>query len=225
MNKECRTCNKSFNVKPSHFDIKFYCSKSCMAEDYKTRMKGDNNPNYQGKDKEYLFICPTCNKEFHSYSHKTAKYCSISCKAKSPESVARMRAQSKRAGMMGGRKRTPRPCAICGDDTGIRWRKYCKSCKSDLPCGGGMDANQPEIVEALEAAGCRVFDLHKRGRGVPDLLVVNKNGVFLLEIKNPETKGYGLTPFQKRWHNEWRGQVAIVNSVDAAISVIQGDKQ
>lgn len=57
------------------------------------------------------------------------------------------------------------------------------------------DANEPEIIEALEAVGCVVFPLNQEK--LPDLLVVRKDGViFLLEVKNGEFYGK-LTPGQE----------------------------
>lgn len=53
-----------------------------------------------------------------------------------------------------------------------------------------VDAAQPAIVAALEAAGCKVLDLSWCGRGVPDLHVVCPRGfLHWLEVKTPpETK-------------------------------------
>jgi len=51
------------------------------------------------------------------------------------------------------------------------------------------DANQPEIVAALRAAGRYVIDLHEVGKGVPDLLVICTDGrLVLLEVKTPGGK-------------------------------------
>ena len=49
------------------------------------------------------------------------------------------------------------------------------------------DANEPEIIKALEAAGCRVWQLNQEG--VPDLLVVRHGQITLLEVKNGEFRG------------------------------------
>lgn len=79
--KNCRYCKNSFKMKPSHAHKKFYCSKDCMAEDYKTRLKGNNNPNFRSLAKK---ICINCKNEFESYS-KRKKYCTHKCYVSSPE--------------------------------------------------------------------------------------------------------------------------------------------
>jgi hypothetical protein len=45
--KKCIVCGKEKTVKPSHAKIEgTYCSKDCMAKDYKTRLQKENNPNF-----------------------------------------------------------------------------------------------------------------------------------------------------------------------------------
>lgn len=86
-----------------------------------------------------------------------------------------------------------------------------------------VDENQAEIVEALRKAGASVECLHAVGGGVPDLLVsfykyhMVEAETILMEVKTEKGK---LTPDQVEWHNEWRGQVEIVRSVDDALRVI-----
>lgn len=81
-----------------------------------------------------------------------------------------------------------------------------------------VDRNQAEIVDALRKAGCSVTLLHRVGQGCPDLLV-GKGGVsYLLEVKMP---GEGVTLAEAEWHFNWRGQVAIVYSVEDALAIIQ----
>ena len=80
-----------------------------------------------------------------------------------------------------------------------------------------VDANQAQIVEALRAAGASVTDLSRFGQGVPDLLVGYNRRVYLLEVKSADGK---LTPAEERWQNEWRGQSAVVRTVEQALYVI-----
>lgn len=55
MLKLCRVCGKEFKVKPSHYDKRFCCSRACMIEDCRERMKGDSNPNYRNaSDPSYV---------------------------------------------------------------------------------------------------------------------------------------------------------------------------
>ena len=84
-----------------------------------------------------------------------------------------------------------------------------------------IDANQPEIVDALQKAGYCVCDISSVGCGCPDLIVgiPGRPEVFLLEIKNPKSGGR-LNKLQQQWHDAWPGQVAIVWTVEEALSVL-----
>jgi len=90
------------------------------------------------------------------------------------------------------------------------------------------DDNQQEIIDALRAVGATVQDLSKVGNGCPDILVGYKGGKYagflvynnyLMEIKNPDTKGK-LNMLQKVWHMNWRGNVQVVRTVEEALRVI-----
>ncbi len=85
-----------------------------------------------------------------------------------------------------------------------------------------IDRNQPEIVAALEKAGAAVQHLHAVGAGCPDLLISFRGVNLLAEVKDgtlpPSARK--LTDAQLRWHMLWRGQVAIVESVDDALRLI-----
>lgn len=87
-----------------------------------------------------------------------------------------------------------------------------------------VDANQREITLALRAIGASVQPIHTLGRGVPDLLVGHCGRNVLLEIKPGELppSARALTADELRWHDEWRGQVAVVLTVDDALRVVQG---
>ena len=86
------------------------------------------------------------------------------------------------------------------------------------------DANEPEIVAALQAHGWTVERLN--GRGVPDLLL-GKNGVNVLqEVKRPPgprggTKGRELNADQLRWHAAWNGQACIVRTAEEAVDAAE----
>ena len=103
------------------------------------------------------------------------------------------------------------------------------------------DANEPEIVKALEAAGATVTRLNEAG--VPDLLVGYQGKTKLLEVKRPVTKTTGkttggatrpvnggngiLTEAQLKWWNgdgkrpPWQGDPpVVVNNVDEALAAI-----
>lgn len=94
------------------------------------------------------------------------------------------------------------------------------------------DANEKDIVRALEAAGASVTRLGDPG--VPDLLVGYQGATFLLEVKLPledraaaggrrESQGGrgDLTKAQVAWWDSWRGAKAhVVRSVDEALVAI-----
>jgi len=73
----CGACQKSFITKKNHVKRGGgkYCSRPCMAEAYRQRMKGNANPNFKKAGRK---ICLTCNQEYISYV-KTRKFCSVEC--------------------------------------------------------------------------------------------------------------------------------------------------
>ena len=81
------------------------------------------------------------------------------------------------------------------------------------------DHNQAEIIEALRAVGATVQDLSKVGNGAPDILVGHRGCNYLMEIKNPDTKGK-LNLLQRIWHQDWCGQRAVVRTVEEALREI-----
>ena len=80
-----------------------------------------------------------------------------------------------------------------------------------------IDANQPEIVAYLRACGASVQPLHMVGGGCPDLACGYQGRTVLIEVKDgsqPPSRRK-LTPDEQRWHEEWRGDVEIVESIAA----------
>jgi len=89
--------------------------------------------------------------------------------------------------------------------------------------GKKVDANQLEIVQALEAIGCDVLEL-----GWPlDLLVGYRMRNILIEIKDPAKalSERQLTDWQKEFFREWRGQRGKAETVDEAIKIVTGVHQ
>jgi hypothetical protein len=91
-----------------------------------------------------------------------------------------------------------------------------------------IDRNQPEIVDALRAAGCAVAITSGAGDGVPDLVVARRARgdwrptVYLIEVKDgerPPSERY-LTPDQKRFHGEFAGCCYIAYSVTDALAIV-----
>ena len=81
--------------------------------------------------------------------------------------------------------------------------------------GNQRDANEPEIVKALEQIGCSVMRLDTPC----DLLVGRQGRTFLLEVKSATGT---LTPDQEKFTDTWRGQFNVVRSVDDAIAAVWG---
>jgi ribosomal protein L16/L10AE len=76
------------------------------------------------------------------------------------------------------------------------------------------DANEPAIVQALEAVGAEVWRLS--GTGIPDLLVWHvRCGVLLMEVK---TKSGTLTDAQVQANR--RLPVHVVRTVDEALALV-----
>ena len=85
-----------------------------------------------------------------------------------------------------------------------------------------VDRNQSEIVAALRKAGATVQILSAVGKGCPDLLAGFRGANWLLEVKDfakPPSERR-LTEDQVEWHGGWKGQVAKVETVGAALAVI-----
>ena len=79
------------------------------------------------------------------------------------------------------------------------------------------DANQKEIVVALEKVGATVLDLHRVGQGCPDILVGWRGSCYLLELKTLKGK---LEPSQIEFRDMWKGHFAVVRSPMEALKAI-----
>ncbi len=85
-----------------------------------------------------------------------------------------------------------------------------------------VDANQPQIVRALRQAGATVQSLAEIGSGCPDILIGFRGQCYVAEVKDwrqPPSKRK-LTPLEKKWHQTWQGQIAIVETPDEALKLI-----
>ena len=81
-----------------------------------------------------------------------------------------------------------------------------------------VDVNQAEIVAALRKVGCSVQHLHELGQGCPDLVVGYRGHNYLLEIKSSDKAK--MTPLEVWWHQEWKGQIVRVDTVDEALAAL-----
>lgn len=86
-----------------------------------------------------------------------------------------------------------------------------------------VDANQPEIVKALRKLGCTVLMLHQLGKGCPDILIGFRGKNLLAEIKDSSKvpSKRRLTTDEKEFHDMWRGQVAVIESIEDAICLLK----
>lgn len=115
-------------------------------------------------------------------------------------------------------------CQRCGDRVLKYGRKYCDACfRISNRLGRGTprkkDANQNEIVQALEKAGCSVMDASAVGGGFPDLIVGRPGVTYLIEIKNPRTKGK-LNKLQQLFFDNWKGQAAVAHTIEEALAIV-----
>ena len=86
------------------------------------------------------------------------------------------------------------------------------------------DANHAIIVTFLRQCHCSVLDLSGVGGGCPDLLVAARGHNILVEIKDGSKRPSErkLNTLQKVWHNQWKGPVVVVESVDDALRLVRG---
>lgn len=86
-----------------------------------------------------------------------------------------------------------------------------------------IDGNQPDIVKQLRGIpGCKVRITSMVGDGFPDLVVSWQGANYLFELKDaslPPSKRK-LTPPEKRFHEQWTGQVDVVESLEDALRVM-----
>jgi len=75
-----------------------------------------------------------------------------------------------------------------------------------------LDANHVEIRDGLKQCGCSVSE-----KGPLDLLVGYRGRNYLIEIKTAKGK---LRPSQEKFFAEWRGQKALVRTLDEAVAII-----
>jgi len=82
-----------------------------------------------------------------------------------------------------------------------------------------VDGNHAAIVAGLRAIGATVHSTAALGDGFPDLAVGFRGATYLLEVKQPR-KSAALTPAERAFILAWRGQVAVVTTLDEALAAI-----
>jgi ribosomal protein S6 len=79
------------------------------------------------------------------------------------------------------------------------------------------DANQKDVTDALERAGCEVDDTHRLGGGFADLVVEDPSGYWwLVEVKSAKGK---LNERERQWHDKHRRatRLIVVHSAEDAL--------
>ncbi len=84
-----------------------------------------------------------------------------------------------------------------------------------------VDENQLAIVKGLRSVGASVKVTSNIG-GFVDIVVGYRQKNFLFEIKNPNQPKSKrvLTKDEKKFHEDWRGTVNIIETLTDALSVI-----
>jgi hypothetical protein len=85
-----------------------------------------------------------------------------------------------------------------------------------------IDANQDEIMDALQALGVWCWDIHWVGRGVPDLLCSYQGLTFLCEVKTPKAK---MTLAEVRFAREFPGDLYVVRTVGDVVELVNKRRQ
>lgn len=85
-----------------------------------------------------------------------------------------------------------------------------------------VDDNQKQVVTYLRGKGISVSVTSGMGKGFPDLVCGYKGKNILLEIKdgNKVLSAQKLTPEQRIWHDEWVGQIDVVNTCETALAAV-----
>lgn len=87
-----------------------------------------------------------------------------------------------------------------------------------------VDGNQREIVRRLRLIGARVTSTAGVGNGFPDIVVGYRRRNYLFEIKDPAQppNKRKLTPMEREWHRDWRGEAHVIESFEDALEVMTG---
>lgn len=84
------------------------------------------------------------------------------------------------------------------------------------------DKNHAELIKWLrQMPGVSVFSTHAVGHGFPDIVVGYKGINYLIEIKDgaKPPSARKLTADEVKFHESWRGQIAVVNGIDDLMKI------
>jgi hypothetical protein len=85
-----------------------------------------------------------------------------------------------------------------------------------------IDENQPDIVKRLRQLGASVWPTHQLGDGFPDIIVgiFGKNILFEIKDEKKPPSKKKLTKDEKKWHDNWKGQIHVIYNFTDALNVI-----
>ena len=87
-----------------------------------------------------------------------------------------------------------------------------------------VDDNQKEIVQLLRKFGCSVYIVSQL-KGFCDIVVGWNGHNYLLEIKDPNKppSQRKLTPKEKKFHEDWQGQISTVMTFGDCMKILSID--
>ena len=178
------------------------------------------SPEEKQRRADWVGVCAVCSGKFPwAKNGDKAKYCSRVCAGKANGSIktdfGKLRNYT---------------CRHCNNQFSSYYKKrdFCsRKCSTDawtqsMPKGirCRLDNNHKEVVDALIAAGAKVMDASAVGRGFPDIVVLYKDRIMLMEIKNPNTAygRAGLNKLQQKFHKRFESwPISMVDGVEAAL--------
>lgn len=84
-----------------------------------------------------------------------------------------------------------------------------------------VDGNHLEICHTLRKCGVSIRSTASLGDGFPDVVAGFRGFNYLIEIKNGAKK-WNLSKDQVVFHDEWQGQIVIIDSIESAIEWMNG---
>jgi hypothetical protein len=85
------------------------------------------------------------------------------------------------------------------------------------------DDNQAQLVKQMrKIPGLKVRHTHTIGQGFPDVVVSFRGVNYLFEIKDPSKppSARKLTEDEQKFHDEWTGQVAVVETIEDVMDAL-----
>jgi hypothetical protein len=85
------------------------------------------------------------------------------------------------------------------------------------------DNNQSSLVKQMrKIPGLTVALTHTVGNGFGDAVIGFRGRNYLVEIKDPSKppSAKKLTPDEQRFHDEWTGQISVIETIDDVMKII-----